>query len=76
MTALSFAYVNHNGIDYTYKVIPITMQFGNTKLYSGSQDAWCLQALVLTRNGEVRNVIRTFSLVRMRQIQEVPIETG
>lgn len=76
MKALEFFYVNHKGETHKYKIIPVSISFGHTGLYEGQHHAWIVKGLVLTRSNVVRNVMRTFALVKMSQVSEVPIETG
>ena len=79
MRALQFDYINHKGEHHTYKVLPIRTEFGSNKLqYQGTahSESWNLIAFVIERSGEVKNNVRTFALMRMRNVQEVPIEAG
>lgn len=77
MNALQFTYINHRGDTHEYLVIPVSVEFTDNKLnYAHPYKlSWNLKAFVLERSGEPRNVIRTFSLIRIKNPREIPLET-
>lgn len=76
MKFLEFTYINHNGEQHTYKVIPLSVEFSDNKLnYPGARESWNLKAFVLERSGVLRNVIRTFCIMRLRNVTESYHET-
>lgn len=73
---LMFTYINHKLEKHTYKVIPISIAWERSKLFPENADheAWTMRALVLERSGVKRQVMRSFAMVKMTDIQEVPVE--
>lgn len=76
-TLLQFDYINHNNEYHWYKVIPIGVNWERCKCFlnESEREAWVLRCLVLERSGEKRHVLRSFALIKMTKITEIPIES-
>lgn len=71
---LKFRYVNHNGEDHEYVIVPETkLTFDR---HGEEDEAWHLSGRLITRDGDPRpnigNRRRSFILTKMRDIEEVP----
>jgi hypothetical protein len=75
MTALQFAYSNHRNENHVYKVLPIEVGWFRCKCFPSDpeKESWGIRALCLERDGELRNVIRTFAVVKMIGVIEIPL---
>ena len=77
MTHLKFRYINHRGEDHEYVVRPFVVNsvvFTRCKCFADDpeREAWALRAHVVQRDGRPRPGDRTFALIKMRNIEEVP----
>jgi len=73
MKKLQFTYTNRRGEEHVYLVEPYDLQWTTVMMMEEGQPErhWVINAKVLTRDGEVRKVRRTFIITRVRDVEEV-----